>query len=156
MICSDHEREIVSHKGATIVIGRSGTGNGNIWLSHPQSLIVFIIPGKTTALIYKMRAIEQTNVAQDENHGVRQMFVTRSRVLAQHVEATYLGLVESTTVASKSPEELKEMARQSRENPDRALVEFDSEIDLRNDLPERFTLLQDSNFPLFISFDKVC
>jgi hypothetical protein len=125
------------------------------WLPHSQSLIFFIVPGKTTALIYKMRAIEQTTVAQDETHGVRQMFVTRSRVLAQHVEATYQGLVESTNVALKSPEELKEMARRSRENPDRTLVEFDSEVDLRLDLPERFTLLQNSNFPLFISFDKV-
>jgi hypothetical protein len=102
-----------------------------------------------------MVAIEQTNLAQNGNHGVRQMFVTRSRVLAQHVEATYHGLVESTNVALKSPEELKAMAKQTRENPERALVEFDSEIDLRHDLPERFTLLQDSNFPLFVSFEKV-
>jgi hypothetical protein len=130
--------------------------NEIIWQQRAPKLILFGISGKTTALIYKMRTIEQTNLAQNKDHGVRQMFVTRSRVLAQHVEATYQGLIESTNVASKSLEELKEMAKQSRENPDRALAEFDSEIDLRHDLPERFTLLQDSNFPLFVSFDKVC
>lgn len=115
--------------------------------------------GKTTALIYKMRAIDQTTTAaakaDPQGQVVRQLFVTRSRVLAQHVESTYRGLIEATNVAAKSQEELKALAKQNRDNPERALVEFDSEIDLRNDLPARFTLLQPSHFPLFISFDKV-
>jgi hypothetical protein len=103
-----------------------------------------------------MRTIEQMNTTRGNYQPMKQLFVTRSRVLAQHVEATYQGLVEFTEIALKSAEELKEMAKKSREDPDRALVEFDSEIDLRNDLPERFSDLQDSHFPLFISFDKVC
>ncbi|CAE6436866.1 unnamed protein product [Rhizoctonia solani] len=137
MVLDEHERKIVSHTGASIVIGRSGTG-------------------KTTALIYKMRTIDQANATRGNYQPAKQLFVTRSRVLAQHVEATYQGLVEFTDIALKSVDELKEMAKQSREDPDRALVEFDSEIDLRNDLPERFSELEDSNFPLFISFDKLC
>ncbi|KAF8595241.1 P-loop containing nucleoside triphosphate hydrolase protein [Ceratobasidium sp. AG-I] len=137
MVLDEHERRIVNHTGASIVIGRSGTG-------------------KTTALIYKMRTIDQANTTQGGQQSVRQLFVTRSRVLAQHVEATYQGLVEFTNIALKTVDELKEIAKQSREDPDRALVEFDSEIDLRNDLPERFSELQDSSFPLFISFDKLC
>ncbi|CAE6496461.1 unnamed protein product [Rhizoctonia solani] len=137
MVLDEHERKIVNHTGASIVIGRSGTG-------------------KTTALIYKMRTIDQANVTRGNHQPAKQLFVTRSRVLAQHVEATYQGLVEFTNIALKSVDELKEMAKQSREDPDRALVEFDSEIDLRNDLPERFSELQDSHFPLFISFDKLC
>ncbi|KAF8594602.1 P-loop containing nucleoside triphosphate hydrolase protein [Ceratobasidium sp. AG-I] len=140
MVLDNHEHQIVSHKGATIVIGRSGTG-------------------KTTALIYKMRAVDQTAAAdevQHEGQTARQLFVTRSRVLAQHVETTYRGLAEASDVASKSPEELKMLAEQNRKNPDRALAEFDSEIDLRDDLPPRFTMLQASHFPLFISFDKLC
>ncbi|CAE6542887.1 unnamed protein product [Rhizoctonia solani] len=137
MVLDEHERKIVNHTGASIVIGRSGTG-------------------KTTALIYKMRTIDQANVTRGNYQPAKQLFVTRSRVLAQHVEATYQGLVEFTNIALKSVDELKEMAKQSREDPDRALVEFDSEIDLRNDLPERFSELEDSHFPLFISFDKLC
>ncbi|CAE6496666.1 unnamed protein product [Rhizoctonia solani] len=137
MVLDEHERKIVNHTGASIVIGRSGTG-------------------KTTALIYKMRTIDQANVTRGNYQPAKQLFVTRSRVLAQHVEATYQGLVEFTNIALKSVDELKEMAKQSREDPDRALVEFDSEIDLRNDLPERFSELQDTHFPLFISFDKLC
>ncbi|KAG8707146.1 hypothetical protein FRC11_007662, partial [Ceratobasidium sp. 423] len=137
MVLDEHERTIVSHKGASIVIGRSGTG-------------------KTTALIYKIRAMDQENAAKEDSEPIRQMIVTRSRVLAQQVEATYLGLAEFTNIAAKSEEELKEMAKQSREDPDRALVEFDTEVDLRSDLPPRYSELTQSNFPLFVSFDKLC
>ncbi|KAH7337230.1 P-loop containing nucleoside triphosphate hydrolase protein [Rhizoctonia solani] len=137
MVLDEHERKIVNHSGASIVIGRSGTG-------------------KTTALIYKMRTIDQANATRGNYQPAKQLFVTRSRVLAQHVEATYQGLVEFTNIALKSVDELKEMAKQSREDPDRALVEFDSEVDLRNDLPERFSELENSHFPLFISFDTLC
>ncbi|KAG8711949.1 hypothetical protein FRC08_015211 [Ceratobasidium sp. 394] len=48
------------------------------------------------------------------------------------------------------------MADQARQNKETALVEFDNSVDLRQDLPSRFSLLEDSNFPLFISFDKLC
>ncbi|KAJ1300870.1 hypothetical protein OPQ81_002508 [Rhizoctonia solani] len=137
MVLDEHERAIVSHKGASIVIGRSGTG-------------------KTTALIYKIRAVDQEHAAKEERQPIRQMFVTRSRVLAQHVEATYQGLAEFTNIAFKSDTELKAMAKQSQEDPDRALVEFDTEIDLRNDLPPRYSDLTDSHFPLFLSFEKLC
>ncbi|ELU40337.1 glycosyl hydrolases family 39 domain-containing protein [Rhizoctonia solani AG-1 IA] len=133
----EHERKIVSHRSASIVIGRSGTG-------------------KTTALIYKIRAVDQENTAKEDQQPIRQMFVTRSRVLAQHVESTYQGLAEFTNIALKSEEELEAMAKQSREDPDRALVEFDTEVDLRADLPSRYSDLDDSHFPLFISFDKLC
>jgi tRNA G18 (ribose-2'-O)-methylase SpoU len=110
--------------------------------------------GKTTALIYKMRAVNES-LAINECEGVRQLFVTRSRVLAQHVESSYRGLVDSMDIASKSKAELEAMAEHIRQNPHRALVEFDNEVDLRDDLPSRFSWLQDSHFPLFISFDKV-
>jgi hypothetical protein len=112
-------------------------------------------PGKTTALIYKIRAVDQENATKEDHQPVRQMFVTRSRVLAQHVESTYQGLSEFTNIAHKSEAELREMAKQSREDPDRALVEFDTEVDVRADLPSRYSDLRHSHFPLFISFDKV-
>ncbi|KAF8751908.1 hypothetical protein RHS01_08270 [Rhizoctonia solani] len=129
MVLDEHERKIVSHRSASIVIGRSGTG-------------------KTTALIYKIRAVDQENTAKEDQQPIRQMFVTRSRVLAQHVESTYQGLAEFTNIALKSEEELEAMAKQSREDPDRALVEFDTEVDLRADLPSRYSDLDDSHFPL--------
>ncbi|CAE6458140.1 unnamed protein product [Rhizoctonia solani] len=127
------ERAIVHNEKASIVIGRSGTG-------------------KTTALVYKLRAIH----LQPQAPGIRQMVVTRSRVLAKHIEASFRSLIESTNIANKTPAELAIMAEQYKQQSDPALIEFDNELDLREDLPSRFSLLEDSHFPLFISFDKLC
>ncbi|KAG8744351.1 hypothetical protein FRC10_010331 [Ceratobasidium sp. 414] len=76
---------------------------------------------------------------------LRQLFVTRSRVLAKHVESGFRRLVDSANMGSEAPEE-----------PIQNLLEYDNEVDLRNDLPSRFSLLEESHFPLFISFDKLC
>ncbi|KAF8598551.1 hypothetical protein BDV93DRAFT_561257 [Ceratobasidium sp. AG-I] len=59
-------------------------------------------------------------------------------------------------MAYKTLEELIEMRRNNETNQQHELVEFDNEVDLRDDLPNRFSELQDSNFPLFVSFDKLC
>ncbi|CAE6383945.1 unnamed protein product [Rhizoctonia solani] len=127
------ERAIVHNKKASIVIGRSGTG-------------------KTTALVYKLRAIH----LQPQAKSLRQMVVTRSRVLAKHVEATFRSLIESTSIAEKTATELSALAEKCQQQSGPALIEFDSELDLREDLPSRFSLLEDSHFPLFISFNKLC
>ncbi|KAG9123995.1 hypothetical protein FRC07_013265, partial [Ceratobasidium sp. 392] len=110
---------------------------------------------KTTALIYKMRAINQSVEANNGNPA-RQLFVTRSRVLARHVESSFRGLTTSAELAYKTTEELHAIAERARQNPQRTLAEFDTELDLRDDLPASFSLLKDSHFPLFVSFDKLC
>lgn len=86
---------------------------------------------------------------------MRQLFVTRSRVLTQHVAANYRGLIESSEIASKSAKELEEMRKANQQYQNRELVEFDNEVDLRDDLPRRFSQLTQAHFPLFISFEKV-
>ncbi|KAG9099395.1 hypothetical protein FS749_001367 [Ceratobasidium sp. UAMH 11750] len=137
MALNPDERRIVRHQGTSVVIGRSGTG-------------------KTTALIYKLRANAQASAMLDNEPPIRQLFVTRSRVLTQHIARNYRGLLESSDIAHKTREELAEIRRDNENNRKRELVEFDNEVDLRDDLPERFSLLADSHFPLFISFDKLC
>ncbi|KAG9091377.1 hypothetical protein FRC06_000591 [Ceratobasidium sp. 370] len=134
---SPDEKRIVRHQGTSVVIGRSGTG-------------------KTTALIYKLRANAQAAALLDNEPPIRQLFVTRSRVLTQHIARNYQGLLESSNIAHKTREELAEIRRKNENSRKRELVEFDNEVDLRDDLPDRFSLLRDSHFPLFISFDKLC
>jgi hypothetical protein len=95
-------------------------------------------------------------ISESERPGTRQLFVTRSPVLARHVESSFHSLVDSLNIASKTKEELAAMARQSEKQLDQALMEFDNEVDLRKDLPPRFSLLKKSHFPLFVSFEKVC
>ncbi|KAH7303698.1 hypothetical protein B0J17DRAFT_724046 [Rhizoctonia solani] len=99
-----------------------------------------------------MRAIH----IQTQASPVRQMVVTRSRVLAKHIEATFRSLIKSTSIANKTPAELALTAEQYRQQSDPALIEFDNELDLREDLPSRFSLLENPYFSLFPSFDKLC
>jgi hypothetical protein len=86
---------------------------------------------------------------------IRQLFVTRSPVLTQHIASNYRGLVESSEIANKTRDELAAMREKNVRNQKRELVEFDNEVDLRDDLPAQYSRLEDSHFPLFISFDKV-
>ncbi|KAG8698871.1 hypothetical protein FRC08_005657, partial [Ceratobasidium sp. 394] len=125
-----YQYEIIRHQGATIVVGRSGTG-------------------KTTALIYKMQSIQASTVKP-----IRQLFVTRSPVLARHVESSFGRLADSANMEAEGATEPK--LGETPKDLDQALVEFDNEVDLRDDLPPRFSLLEDSHFPLFISFEKLC
>ncbi|KDN40063.1 hypothetical protein RSAG8_08384, partial [Rhizoctonia solani AG-8 WAC10335] len=139
IILNPDEKAIVRYQGTSVVIGRSGTG-------------------KTTALVYKMRANALAG-------STRQLFVTRSPVLTRRVASYYKGLIESNEIASKSPEELWAMRqspeelwamRQSNQKDQpRDILEFDNEADLRDDLPDRYSELTEVHFPLFISFDRL-
>ena len=84
----------------------------------------------------------------------RQLFVTKSPVLATKVEQYFLKLMESLSTASRSPQELKQMAI-NRIKVEEDLIGEDDEEDWRNDLPKKFSLLEDEHFPLFITFDRV-
>ncbi|KAH7338006.1 hypothetical protein B0J17DRAFT_768225 [Rhizoctonia solani] len=137
MALNPDERKIVRHHGTSIVIGRSGTG-------------------KTTALIYKMRANAQLGARSDELRQTRQLFVTRSKVLTQHIARNYQGLIDSSEIANKSTRELEDMRKVNQKYQNRELVEYDNSVDFRVDLPRRFSELKDNHFPLFVSFDKLC
>lgn len=102
-----------------------------------------------------MRANAQAAVLSEDPNPLRQLFVTRSRVLTQHIARNYQGLAEFSEIGTKTRDELAAI-RENNERQGRELVEFDNEVDLRDDLPDRFSRLEESHFPLFISFDKVC
>lgn len=86
----------------------------------------------------------------------RQIFVTKSRVLAGKVEEYFTKLLESLKVTSQSPEELRKLVLAKRNQVyDDNLVDLDDEDNWRSDLPRKFSELQDTNFPLFLTFDRV-
>jgi hypothetical protein len=110
-------------------------------------------------MLYKMLSIERAQELRAEEEGVpkiRQLFVTKSRTLAEKVEEHFVMLMASLSIGCKSPEELKELARaQKLVQEKEALVDKDDEVDYRSDLPSRFSLLTENHFPLFITFDHV-
>ncbi|KAF5377280.1 hypothetical protein D9615_006447 [Tricholomella constricta] len=136
---SPQEKEIIEHPNSCYVLGRSGTG-------------------KTTTMLFKMLWIERTFQmnAQDMTKP-RQIFVTKSRVLAGKVEEYFLKLLESLKAASQSPQELKRLVQAKKaQSKEVNLVDIDDDNDWRSDLPVKFSELQGSHFPLFITFDRLC
>ena len=95
-------------------------------------------------MLRKMLWIEigfQTN-SNGEAHA-RQVFVTRSVALAEKVEDYFYKMLES-------------IGTSTRRRPDRGpeLVDRD-EDSLRDDLPLKYSDLEEKHFPLFIAFDRV-
>ncbi|KAJ2931128.1 hypothetical protein H1R20_g5904, partial [Candolleomyces eurysporus] len=136
------EKEIIEHPHSCYVIGRSGTG-------------------KTTTMLFKMLGIERAYTQQSEISLVarpRQIFVTQSRVLATRVEEYFSKLLQSLAVAKKSKEELKEIAekKELQNEGDSMLYDADDDVTWKACLPQKFSLLQDEHFPLFLTFERLC
>ena len=107
-------------------------------------------------MLFKMLRIEREWVTQTKDVAKpRQLFVTQSRVLADKVEDYFLKLVESLATAPRSLQELVNLRKKQRVQREEALVDLDDDVNGRNDFPERFSLLEDRHFPLFLTFDKV-
>ena len=132
---SGQEREIIEHPSSCYVIGRSGTG-------------------KTTTMLFKMLAIQQTwEQYTDMGPKPRQVFVTQSRPLATKVEEYCAKLMLSIEDAGYSSKELRKRVKDSEQEFE--LVDEDDNERWRSDLPERFSELADEHFPLFITYNRV-
>lgn len=109
-------------------------------------------------MLFKMLGIERawaTNSTSDMPKP-RQLFVTQSRVLASKVEHYFSRLMESLATASRSPRELENLAMNKQTmRGEEDLIHADDKINWRDGLPERFSLLEERHFPLFITFDRV-
>ncbi|THU96852.1 hypothetical protein K435DRAFT_965733 [Dendrothele bispora CBS 962.96] len=140
-LVSSQERLIIEHPLSCYVIGRSGTG-------------------KTTTLLFKMLLVERTyQLAAGEGPKPRQIFVTRSRVLAEKVEKYFVSLVRSLATTNQSPEELKAIYGSISFNDEDEVGDIfnkDDDLDWSGNLPEKFSELQDKHFPLFTTFDLLC
>lgn len=108
-------------------------------------------------MLFKMLGIERAwELRAEEVPKVRQLFVTKSRILVEKVEEYFVKLMASLSTGSKSPEELKELAKAQKLRQEReVMVDKDEEVDYQSDLPARFSLLTEDHFPLFITFDQV-
>ena len=135
---SSQEQEIIESTSSCYVIGRSGTG-------------------KTTTILFKMLGIECAwRQFQARWNKPRQMFVTQSRALAAKVEEYFSKLMLSVEAASYSPDQLRSMSRRKSDEKDIELLDMDDMDDWRSDLPMKFSELTDKNFPLFITYERVC
>ncbi|KAI0791849.1 hypothetical protein C8Q75DRAFT_57347 [Abortiporus biennis] len=135
---SPKEQDIVKHTQSCFVLGRSGTG-------------------KTTTMLFKMLGIERSYDSHDKDLlRPRQLFVTQSQVLADKVQEYYFKLSESHTAGKLSIKEYAALAARTKARKDIGLVNRDEEAYHYDDLPKKFSELQDSHFPLFLRFDHLC
>ncbi|KAL0950587.1 hypothetical protein HGRIS_007379 [Hohenbuehelia grisea] len=137
---SPEEMKIINHPFSCYVLGRSGTG-------------------KTTTMLFKIVCIESTfQRLHTAGRRPRQLFVTQSCVLSGKVAEYYGKLSAFLDSASRTLPELQalvdgsEYAVQTR----RTLIDTEEEVEWYKDLPDRFSLLEDEHFPLFLTFDKLC
>ncbi|KAF9230368.1 hypothetical protein BU15DRAFT_69253, partial [Melanogaster broomeanus] len=131
------EREVVDCKASCYVLGRSGTG-------------------KTTTMLFKMLGIQRA--WETEMSGTmpkpRQVFVTKSRVLALKVEEYFTKLLESLALAGYSLDQLKQMKDRNTMQVE-GLVDPDDVPEDQSGIPMRYSALEANHFPLFVTFDKL-
>src|SRR5260221_13997200 len=106
---------------------------------------------KTTTMLFKILLIERDyQLSEKLRQRPRQMFVTQSRALVAKVEELFMTYISSLAFASHLDEPV---ARGNMNTSDIFNPQDDTEW--RNDLPGKFSELEDRHFPLFIAFDSV-
>ncbi|KIM51667.1 hypothetical protein SCLCIDRAFT_33255 [Scleroderma citrinum Foug A] len=131
-----HELEIVQCTTSCFVIGRSGTG-------------------KTTSMLFKMLAIQRAWEEAPDAPKPRQLFVTKSPILAAKVEECFTNLVDSLALAGCNEEELRRLRSRNNVKQRRPMIDPLDAVDYRPGTPQKYSELRDHDFPLFITFDQL-
>ncbi|KAH9022664.1 hypothetical protein EDB84DRAFT_1441149 [Lactarius hengduanensis] len=132
-ISSLEEKEVIEFTKSSFVLGRSGTG-------------------KTTVIVFKIFGIERAW----QNRGSigqrpRQLFITKSQLLANKVENDYVELLFSIYAGPDAPQYICERIQHWNSCRRNKILDLDDAEGTRDDLPEKFSELQDRHFPLFIT-----
>jgi hypothetical protein len=107
-------------------------------------------------IVFKMFGIERAW----QNQGCvgprpRQLFITKSRLLAEKVERDYVGLLYSLSTGPDAPLYVRERIQCWNSRRKKVIFNPDDVEGKRDDLPEKFSELCDSHFPLFLTMDTV-
>jgi len=108
-------------------------------------------------MLFKMLGIENS---WQQNRDLRperprQLFVTQSRMLADKVEEYFIKLLQSLVLASQTKSGIADLLERQKNREEAGLVDQDEALNWREDLPRKFSELEDSHFPMFITFDRV-
>jgi hypothetical protein len=108
-------------------------------------------------MLFKMLGMEHSWQQNRELRAERprQLFVTQSRMLADKVEEYFIKLLQSLVLSSQTESGISDLLERQRNREEAGLVDQDEVVNWRDDLPRRFSELQDSHFPMFVTFDKV-
>ena len=134
-------------------LGEVGLGT---WVPFSQELRNHCHDRKTTVIVFKIFGIERAW----QNQGCvgprpRQLFITKSRLLAEKVERDYVSLLYSLSVGPDAPLYVRERIQRWNARRKKGIFNPDDTDGTRDDLPEKFSELRDSDFPLFLTMDTV-
>lgn len=85
----------------------------------------------------------------------RQLFLSQSEVLVQKVDKYYSKLELSAKIPTISTDELKKMAEERKLKRETGLFDDEEFIEFNQTVPKRYGALEDSHFPLFITYGHV-
>ncbi len=85
----------------------------------------------------------------------RQIFITKSRILAKKAQEYFEKLTNSLAVASQLSVDPTNLTRVPQYQTDLGVIDVDDVVDWRTDLPRKYSELEEKHFPLFITFDSV-
>jgi hypothetical protein len=85
----------------------------------------------------------------------RQLFITKSRLLAEKVERDYVSLLYSLSTGPDAPLYVRERIQRWNSRRKKVIFNSDDTESKREDLPEKFSELLDDHFPLFLTMDTV-
>jgi hypothetical protein len=107
---------------------------------------------KTTTMLFKMLGIQRAwELSAVDMPKPRQIFVTKSRMLATKVKEYFTKLLESLAMAGYTLQEIAELKAQRVEDD---LIDLDDAPE--SHVPARYSQFEDKHFPLFVTFDRVC
>ncbi|KAI9453671.1 hypothetical protein BJY52DRAFT_1153029, partial [Lactarius psammicola] len=131
------EKKVIEFTRSSFVLGRSGTG-------------------KTTVIVFKIFGIERAWQNQGSvGPRPRQLFITKSQLLANKVEQDYVNLLYSLSAGPDMPQHVRERIQHWNSCRRNNVLDPDGSEGMRDDLPEKFSELQDGHFPLFITVDTL-
>ncbi|VDB86803.1 unnamed protein product [Peniophora sp. CBMAI 1063] len=136
---SDRERDVVEHGTSCFVIGRSGTG-------------------KTTTILFKIFGIERAweHLSHARSLRPRQLFITKSSLLAKKVEQEFISFIKYDTMAEHAPHHFIQRVARAEDLDTDALFTNEDLGEWRKGLPLRYSELTDEHFPLFLTYDELC
>jgi hypothetical protein len=107
-------------------------------------------------MLFKMFGIERAWELRGSNDArPRQLFITKSRNLAEEVEGYFYKLIQSIFDEEDTPKHIADMLERQNARGDRGLARVSQESGWRQDLPGKYSELTEMHFPLFITVDTV-
>ena len=107
-------------------------------------------------IVFKIVGIER---AWQNRGGVgprpRQLFITKSQLLADKVEHDYVNLLFSLSAGPDTPQYIRDRIQHWKSRRKNNALDPDNAEGTRNDLPEKYSELKDNHFPLFVTVDTV-